>query len=257
MGSSKPAPNGFGSLLKQLRLEEQMTLAAFAAKLGISAANLCDFERGRKHPSPRKALEFGRCLHLPEELMIELSLEGAMAREQLVYSVSVRQGATAPADPLPSDFEILVVEDNPRDLELMLRAFEKNDVNRAHLRVFRDGGAVLDYLLPLDAARRRRSNPPKLLLLDLDLPKFSGIEVARRLKTNPDTCGIPIVVFTASTAEATLVEGYRLGVNGYLVKPTRFEEFSAAIGALGKYWVGVNRTPGSAPRKGSRGRLPS
>jgi CheY-like chemotaxis protein/DNA-binding XRE family transcriptional regulator len=260
MAPGKPKVNGFGELLKQLRLADNMTLSTFAAKLGISAANLCDFEQGRKIPSPKRALEFGKRLQLPDELMVELSLESTMKRDKIEYSVSVTRAAFAPHDSLPSGFEILVVEDSAKDVELTLRAFEKNGVGRAHIRVFRDGEGVLSYLLDRRLNRKRISTLPKVVLLDLKLPTIDGIEVLRQLKANPTTCAIPIVVLTSSAAESTLVESYQLGVNGYIVKPINFEKFSEAIGVLGKYWVQVNQTPehrerSNAVKAGIRGEI--
>jgi two-component system, response regulator len=139
--------------------------------------------------------------------------------------------------------EILLVEDNPADVELTLRALEKNRVaNR--INVVRDGEEALDFLFCRDAyAHRAGSAPPKVILLDLKLPKVDGLEVLRQVKGDPRTRAIPVVVLTSSTEERDLVASYNLGANSYIQKPVDFEQFQATIGQLGLYWLVINQPP--------------
>ena len=131
--------------------------------------------------------------------------------------------------------EILLAEDNAEDAEMTLRALKRNNLaNRVHWA--KDGAEALDYLFGT-------SQPPKLVLLDIKMPKVDGIEVLRRLKENPATRGIPVVVMTSSNEERDVVDSYRLGVNSYIVKPVQFEAFMETVAKIGLYWVLTNRVP--------------
>lgn len=139
--------------------------------------------------------------------------------------------------------EILLVEDNPQDLELAQRALRKaNLTNRIH--VARDGEEALEFLFcegPHSA--RRIEDTPKVILLDLKLPKVDGLEVLRRLKGDPRTRTIPVVVLTSSKEQNDVVESYHLGVNSYIVKPVNFDSFVGAVQQLGMYWLLLNQAP--------------
>ncbi len=139
--------------------------------------------------------------------------------------------------------EILLVEDNPDDVALTLHAFKKHNLsNRIH--VCRDGAEALDYLFGEGEYQGRNiENVPKVVLLDLKLPKINGLEVLKRVKSNPSTQKIPIVVLTSSREEQDLVECYRLGVNSYIVKPVDFEQFTDAVQKVGLYWMLLNEAP--------------
>ena len=139
--------------------------------------------------------------------------------------------------------EILLVEDNLRDLQLTQRALQKaNLTNRMH--VARDGAEALDFIFCEGAhAGRRIEDSPKLILLDLKLPKVDGLEVLRRIKGDERTKIIPVVVLTSSKEQSDVVESYQLGVNSYIVKPVNFESFSKAVQELGLYWLLLNQPP--------------
>jgi two-component system response regulator len=138
--------------------------------------------------------------------------------------------------------EILLVEDDPVDLQLALRELEK--FGKIRIQVARDGEEALDFLFCRGAfAGRSPDNPPQLVLLDLKLPKVDGLQVLRELKARPETRAIPVVALTSSKEEKDLVESYRLGVNSYVQKPVDFEKFRDAIRALGSYWTTINQSP--------------
>lgn len=144
---------------------------------------------------------------------------------------------------MESMVEILLVEDNPRDEEMTLRALKKRKLAN-HVHVVRDGAEALDFIFGQGIYEgKTNKNSLKVILLDLKLPKISGLEVLARLKQNPETLKIPIVVLTSSQEERDMVESYTLGVNSYIVKPVDFEKFTEAIGELGLYWLVINKPP--------------
>ncbi|CAN5408595.1 response regulator [soil metagenome] len=133
--------------------------------------------------------------------------------------------------------DILLVEDDPYDLEMTLRGLSKADiVDRIH--VARDGAEALDFVFCEGAhADRRIEDHPKLILLDLKLPKINGLEVLTRVKADPRTRAIPVVMLTSSQQQSDLERSYRIGVNSYIVKPVEFESFVRAVRELGLYWM--------------------
>jgi len=143
----------------------------------------------------------------------------------------------------PAPCDILIVEDNPDDAELMLRALRRGRLlNR--VTVVEDGAAALEYLLGRDGGARSVSSPPHVVFLDLKLPRLNGLEVLARLRADPRTARIPVVVITSSREEPDIQAAYRLGVNSYVVKPVAFEEFVESMSAIGVYWMALNSTPG-------------
>ena len=137
--------------------------------------------------------------------------------------------------------EILLVEDNPRDVEMTIRALKKRNLAN-HIQVVKDGAEALDFLFATGSyADRDPHLVPKVVLLDLKLPKVSGQDVLKRIKSEESTKTIPVVVLTSSQEERDMIESYRLGVNSYIVKPVDFDNFSEAIGELGFYWLLVNK----------------
>lgn len=144
---------------------------------------------------------------------------------------------------LKTENYILLVEDNEDDEKLTLRAFQKhNFINK--ILIVRDGEEALDYLFARNAySERQIDNPPKLILLDLKLPKIDGLEVLRQIKSDERTRKIPIVVLTSSREESDLLQSYESGVNSYIVKPVDFESFFKAVSEIGFYWLILNEAP--------------
>ena len=143
-----------------------------------------------------------------------------------------------------SEIEIVVVEDNPNDAELIVRVLRKHNLANK-LVLLKDGAEALDFFFAQGIyASRAGSDLPKVVLLDLKLPKVDGIEVLRRLKSDERTRTIPVVVLTSSSEERDLKAAYALGVNSYVTKPIKFEEFAKVIAELGMYWLVLNRPGG-------------
>jgi two-component system, response regulator len=137
---------------------------------------------------------------------------------------------------------ILLVEDTEDDIVLTKRALKKNNLTNP-LVIARDGQEALDYLLVNGAASRDPDDLPAMILLDLQLPKVSGLEVLRRLRAEPRTRLIPVIILTSSKEERDLVEGYTHGANSYIRKPVDFDQFSEAVRQLGLYWLVLNEPP--------------
>ncbi len=141
------------------------------------------------------------------------------------------------------DVEILLVEDNPNDVELTLRALQKQNLSNK-VFVVKDGAEALDFIFASGAySQRKVEKRPKVVLLDLKLPKVDGIEVLRRIKADSRTSRIPVVMLTSSQEERDVVNSYNLGVNSYIVKPVDFSNFVHAVSELGIYWGVLNKLP--------------
>ena len=139
--------------------------------------------------------------------------------------------------------EILLVEDNPNDAELTLRALRRHNLANSVVHVA-DGAEALDFVFGKGTHAHRQGAPmPRLVLLDLKLPKVDGIEVLRVLKGEENSRRIPVVVLTSSAEERDIAMSYELGVNSYIVKPVEFENFAQAVADLGLYWFLMNRVP--------------
>jgi two-component system, response regulator len=140
-------------------------------------------------------------------------------------------------------YQILLVEDNADDVELTLRAFRKSDLVNT-VTVARDGVEALDYLLATGSHADRAGNQlPDLVLLDIKLPRVDGLQVLERLRANPRTKLLPIVVLTSSIEPKDLLTCYRLGANSYVRKPIDFQQFSKALHQIGSYWLQTNQAP--------------
>jgi len=141
-----------------------------------------------------------------------------------------------------SSVEILLVEDSAADARLTMRALgQQNIANR--VTWLKDGAEALDFIFCRGTYAGQREQMPKLILLDLKLPKVDGIEVLRQIKADGRTRSIPVVMLTSSAEENDMVKSYRLGVNSYIVKPVDFARFSEVVARAGLYWMVVNRTP--------------
>ena len=142
-----------------------------------------------------------------------------------------------------SEVEILLVEDNPGDLELTLHALRKNNLSNK-IQVARDGEEALDFLFCRgEFKERNRNQTPKLVLLDLKLPKVDGIEVLRQIKLDPYTKTIPVTVLTTSREQSDLKSCYELGVNSYIQKPVDFDKFRETVKQFSLYWLLINTPP--------------
>jgi two-component system, response regulator len=141
---------------------------------------------------------------------------------------------------------VLLVEDNANDEKLTLRAFQKSNIPNPVV-VVRDGVEALDYLFA-DPAQHGGAEPPALVLLDLKLPKLDGLEVLRRLRADPRTALLPVIILTSSIEDQDLSRGYALGANSYIRKPVNFASFAEAVTRLGFYWLTLNEPPPAGAR---------
>jgi two-component system response regulator len=141
------------------------------------------------------------------------------------------------------ELDILLVEDNQDDMDLALHALRRGDLAN-NIFVVRDGEEALDFLFCRGAfAQRSFDHPPKLVLLDLKLPKVDGMEVLKQAKSDPRTKIIPVVIMTSSKEERDLVAGYNLGANSYIQKPVDFDRFRETVKSVGLYWLVINQPP--------------
>jgi two-component system response regulator len=142
---------------------------------------------------------------------------------------------------VPEYISVLLVEDNPDDVEMTLRVFNQYHLAN-HVHVVRDGAEALECLFSIGAYENRDlCHQTKLILLDLKLPKVDGLEVLRRCKSDPRTKSIPVVILTSSREDQDLVDSYKLGVNSYIVKPVDFHQFVEAVRQLNLYWLVLNQ----------------
>lgn len=145
------------------------------------------------------------------------------------------------------EVEVLLVEDTPEDAEMVIRALRKSNLaNR--LEWVKDGAAALDFVFSTGAsAGRVLRHQPRVILLDLKLPKVDGLEVLKAIRADERTRAIPVVIMTSSTQERDVAQGYQLGANSFVSKPVRFEDFAEVASKLGMYWLLINRPPDGAP----------
>ncbi len=142
---------------------------------------------------------------------------------------------------------ILLVEDNPDDVELTLRAFEKSSIAN-NIVVARDGAEALEHLFAVGAGLEGHRLPPAVVLLDLKLPKLDGLEVLKRIRADERTRRLPVVILSSSKEERDIVRSYDLGANSFVRKPVDFVEFTEAARHLGVYWLVLNESPPSPGR---------
>lgn len=141
------------------------------------------------------------------------------------------------------DIEILLVEDSTEDATLVIRALKKNNLGNKILHL-QDGAEALNFIFARENfSERKMEDKPRLILLDLKMPKVDGLQVLRAIKDDERTRSIPVVIMTSSREDKDLIESYKLGVNSYVVKPVSFENFAKAVAELGIYWLMVNQSP--------------
>ena len=139
--------------------------------------------------------------------------------------------------------DIVLIEDNPADIELTVRALKKFQIAN-QIKILKDGEEAINYFFPENTdANSQKHLQPRLVLLDLKLPKVNGLEILKRLKSDPRTKMLPVVVLTSSREESDVIKSYQLGVNSYLVKPVDFDEFLESVRNLGLYWLLLNEQP--------------
>ncbi len=144
---------------------------------------------------------------------------------------------------------ILLVEDNPDDVALTLRALKKNNISNKIVVAY-DGVEALDYLFQTGPHAGHITIQPQLILLDLKLPKLDGFEVLKKVRADPRTRSLPVVILTSSKEQQDIAEGYGLGANSYIRKPVDFEQFVEAVRQLGLYWLVLNENAGGVPAAG-------
>ncbi len=141
------------------------------------------------------------------------------------------------------NIEIILVEDSLEDANLVMRSLKKNNLGNSIIHL-QDGAEALDFIFAKgEYAARKIEDKPKLILLDLKMPKIDGLQVLRAIKADARTKTIPVVIMTSSREDRDLLESYELGVNSYVVKPVSFENFAQAVAELGMYWLMVNQSP--------------
>jgi two-component system response regulator len=140
------------------------------------------------------------------------------------------------------EVEILLAEDSDTDAELCIEALRRSNLANRLVRV-KDGAEVLEFLFANGRYAQRRAGTPRLIMLDLGLPKISGLDVLRKIKSEEATRVVPVVIMTSSTEQRDMVDSYKLGANSYVSKPVEFDEFSSVVTGLGLYWLLVNRVP--------------
>ena len=210
--------------------ERFLTVKQAAKFLGIAETTVRNWDRSGKMRAARHPLNHYR-LYQVEDLECLLNE---------IDPTGPRHARRGKERALDENLEILLIEDNPRDVELIIHAFKMHGIaNR--VRILGDGEAALEYIFR--AADTASASLPKLILLDMRLPKVDGSEVLRRLKTDSRTRAIPVVALTSSSEGPEVRKTYQLGVNGYLVKSVDYRNFTNAIGALGRFWLGANHVP--------------
>ncbi len=219
-----------GIAIKTERCALGISQEKLAERAGLHRTYVSDVERGARNPSIGSVERLARALEVSVAKLFEHA-SGGNGTKQLV--------------------EILLVEDDPRDVKLTLRAFEKTQINNP-VHVASDGAEALDFLFATGSyANRDENDHPKLVLLDLNLPKISGPEVLRRIKADPRTQHIPVIILAASNRDRDIEQCRRLGAETYIVKPLGFHKFSEVTPRLSLAWILVkpNGTLSAQPRE--------
>lgn len=206
----------FGTAVKNKRAEMGISQEELADRAGLHRTYISDVERGARNPSLESIAKLAQALGISLPVLFERAT-----------NLSAGEGLV----------EILLVEDDPGDVELTMRAFKKARI-RNPIQIARDGVEALDFVFARGSfAHRREDHSPKVILLDLNLPRISGLEVLRRIKADQRTKNIPVVVLTVSTRDSDIAECRRLGVATYIVKPVGFQNFSEVIPKLEMEWA--------------------
>ena len=222
----------FGAAIKAHRLRLGVTQEELAWRADLHRSYLADIERGGRN------VTLCSIVNLAKALQITLA-------ELLSHSVDL--GVSNRLDAGQNGLgEILLVEDDLADIEMTLRAFKRARFANP-VKIVRDGRAALDYLYCVGRYAKRRAVLPQLVLLDLGLPKISGLEVLRQIKERKESRGVPVVMLTGSMVDANIVECGRLGAENYLIKPVEFESFSKITPKLGLHWNLVRPTAATNP----------
>jgi two-component system, response regulator len=220
-----------GTAIKTERSQLGISQEELANRAGLHRTYVSDVERGVRNPSIASIEKLAEALKLSVSVLFERAINGRGSRDVV---------------------EILLVEDDPQDVKLTIRAFEKAQITNP-VHVVRDGVEALDFLFATGShAHRREDRRPKIILLDLNLPKINGIEVLRRIKADQRTRHIPVIVLTVSNRDRDINECRRLGAETYIVKPVDFQNFSEVTPRLSLAWVLVkpNGTRSAQPTKG-------
>jgi two-component system, response regulator len=220
-----------GTAIKTERSQLGISQEELANRAGLHRTYVSDVERGVRNPSIASIEKLAEALKLSVSALFERAINGRGSRDVV---------------------EILLVEDDPQDVKLTIRAFEKAQITNP-VHVVRDGVEALDFLFATGShAHRREDRRPKIILLDLNLPKIDGIEVLRRIKADQRTRHIPVIVLTVSNRDRDIEECRRLGAETYIVKPVNFQNFSEVTPRLSLAWVLVkpNGTRSAQPTKG-------
>jgi CheY-like chemotaxis protein len=205
-----------GATIKSDRSALGISQEELAYRAGLHRTYISDLERGARNPSIQSIEKIASALQISVSMLFEQAGSGSQAKELV---------------------EILLVEDNPRDVELTLRGFEKGKITNP-VHVVGDGVEALDFLFATGPyTQRRDARSPQIILLDLNLPKKSGIEVLQRIKANETTRAIPVIVLTASSRDRDVAECRRLGAVAYIVKPVGFQNFSEVTARLSLAWT--------------------
>jgi len=222
----------FGAAVRAHRLRLGISQETLAERAELHRTYVTDVERGARNLSLESISRLARALDISIDLLFSpFSAANSFA------SANDKPGA------YPQAIEVLLVEDDPKDIELTVEAFAQAKFSK-RIEVVRDGSAALDYLLRRGpAARRRREARPQVVLLDLFLPKVSGLEVLREIRKHEATQGLPVVILTNSRSSTHLKQAIGLGATAYILKPVDFENFSAVTPRLNFYWTLLNRNP--------------
>jgi CheY-like chemotaxis protein len=205
-----------GAAIKAERSALGISQEELAYRADLHRTYISDVERGARNPSIESIEKLARALQISVSTLFEQARSGSQAKELV---------------------EILLVEDNPRDVQLTLRGFAKAKITNP-VHVVRDGDDALDFLFATGPyTNRRNARSPQIILLDLNLPKKSGIEVLQKIKANETTRDIPVIVLTASNRDRDIVECRRLGADNYIVKPVGFQNLSEVTARLSLAWT--------------------